>query len=138
LTNSEKDLTLEELRKASNSLDIAQSLLKDALEHNQHHIELHKALRDSCIQRFEFCVELSWKISMKVLGLNTKSPNLAIREMAQNNLIENPEMWFEFLLARNKTSHTYNEDIAKQVYEETVRLQPELVQLISRLEKVIL
>ena len=57
--------------------------------------------------------------------------------MAQNNLISNPELWFEFLLARNKTSHTYNEDVAKQVYLETVKLTPELNILISELEKIV-
>jgi len=96
---------------------------------------MHKALRDSCIQRFEFCVELSWKVSIKILGLLTKSPNVAIRDMAQNNLIDNPDKWFDFLTARNKTSHTYNEDIAQQVYNETLKLTPELDQLLFRLEK---
>ena len=76
------------------------------------------------------------KISIKILGLNTKSPNIAIRDMAQNNLIDDPELWFEFLLARNKTSHTYNEDVAKQVYQVTLKLSPELKSLISKLEKI--
>lgn len=136
MTNNEKEITLEELKKASKSLTTAQNLLKEALSNSPQHVELHKALRDSCIQRFEFCVELSWKISMKILGLTTKSPNIAIREMAQNNIIDNPDKWFEFLLARNKTSHTYNEDIAKQVYNEAVKLMPELSTLIAKLEKI--
>lgn len=127
---------LQELIKASDSLKTAQSLLKTALIENPQNIELHKALRDSCIQRFEFCIELSWKISIKLLGLDTKAPNPAIREMAQNNLIDDPKLWFDFLVARNKTSHTYDEEIANEVFKEAEKLVPELDKLLSRLEKL--
>ena len=136
MPNTNHTVALTELIKASQSLAIAQELLLNAINHEPKNIELHKALRDSCIQRFEFCIELAWKISIKILGLNTKSPSIAIRDMSQNNLIESPELWFEFLLARNKTSHTYNEDVAKQVYSETVKLVPELRLLIAKLEKI--
>ena len=71
---------------------------------------MHKALRDACIQRFEFCVELSWKTSVRAFGLEIKSPNTAIRDMARNTLIDNTQIWFDFLVARNKTSHTYDEE----------------------------
>jgi ribosomal protein S12 len=50
-------------------------------------------------------------IANQLLGLSTKAPNSAVREMAQNNLIDNPDLWFDFLIARNKTSHTYAEDM---------------------------
>lgn len=135
MANSEKDISIEELKKATQSLKIAQSLLADSLKNNPEHFEMHKALRDSCIQRFQFCVELSWKVSIKIIGLSTKSPNVAIRDMAQNNLIDSPDKWFDFLTARNKTSHTYNENIAQQVYNETLKLIPELDQLLRRLEQ---
>ena len=127
---------LQELIKASDSLKTAQSLLKTALIENPQNIELHKALRDSCIQRFEFCIELSWKISIKLLGLDKKAPNPAIREMAQNNLIDDPKLWFDFLVARNKKSHTYDEEIANEVFKEAEKLVPELDKLLSRLEKL--
>ena len=128
--------TLEELSKAATSLNISRDLLKNAITQEPQNIELHKALRDGCIQRFEFCVELSWKVSMKILGLETKAPNTAIRDMAQNHLIDDPQIWFDFLLARNKTSHTYAEEVAKAVYLEVEKLIPELHQLITRLQKV--
>jgi nucleotidyltransferase substrate binding protein (TIGR01987 family) len=72
---------------------------------------------------------------MKVLGLQVKAPNPAIREMAQNGLIDNPEKWFEFILARNKTSHSYDEDIAEEVYQEIVLFIPELDKLINKLAR---
>jgi nucleotidyltransferase substrate binding protein (TIGR01987 family) len=111
----------QEFKKAIDALKIATQLLDESIKNTPDNIELHKALRDSCIQRFEFCVELGWKVSMKILGLNTQAPNTAIREMAQNNLIDNTQTWFDLLIARNKTSHTYNEDIAREVYKITIQ-----------------
>lgn len=76
--------------------------------------------RDACIQRFEFCIELAWKISAKQMGSSSTTAKPVIREMAQNGLINNPEQWFEFVNARNQTSHSYDEDVAKQVYAVAV------------------
>ncbi len=127
--------TIEELCKATDSLKISRDLLKNAIDKDPNNIELHKLLRDGSIQRFEFCIELSWKVSMKVLGLSVLAPNPAIRDMARNNLIDKPQLWFDFLVARNKTSHSYDEEVAKIVYAEVEKLIPELEQLILRLKR---
>lgn len=71
--------TITELEKAKVSLETS-------IQNDSANTEMHKALRDACIQRFEFCVELAWKVSIKSLGLDTKAPNPAIRDMAQNKL----------------------------------------------------
>lgn len=129
-------MTIDELIKASDSLKVAQKLLREAQQTSPDNLELHKALRDAAIQRFEFCVELSWKVSIKILGLQAKAPNPAIRDMAQNGLIDDPSIWFDFLRARNKTSHTYDEDVAREVYREVERLEPELNKLILKLQSI--
>jgi nucleotidyltransferase substrate binding protein (TIGR01987 family) len=129
--------TLNELQKAFESLKTSKKLLQEAFTTDSAHIELHRALRDSCIKRFEFCVELSWKISVKMLGLTTQAPNPAIREMAQNGLIDEPQMWFNFLIARNKTSHSYDEDIAKEVYREIEKFIGEQEKLIKNLQNLV-
>jgi nucleotidyltransferase substrate binding protein (TIGR01987 family) len=72
--------------------------------------------RDATIQRFEFCVELSWKTAKKVMGSSSSAPKPVIREMAAQGLIADPDLWFEFLDARNDSSHTYKEEIAERVY----------------------
>ncbi len=61
LTEYEKalDSLKEALRFASSSLS-----LEDAV--------LFKIARDACIQRFEYCIELSWRVSVKKLGSTTK------------------------------------------------------------------
>jgi len=129
-------VSLSELIKATTSLKTSCSLLENSIKSEPNSEDLHLALRDACIQRFEFCVELAWKTSIKVLGLETKAPNIAIRDMAQNKLIDNPQIWFEFLLARNKTSHSYDKEVAKAVFIEVEKLLPELDQLIIRLQKI--
>lgn len=128
--------TVEDLSKAAESLKISRDLLTQAIVKDSKNLELHKLLRDGSIQRFKICIELVWKVSMKILGLNVSAPNPAIREMARNGLIDQPQVWFDFLTARNKTSHTYDEEIAKVVYAEVEKLIPELDKLLTHLKKI--
>ena len=46
-----------------------------------------KIARDASIQRFEYCIELSWKVAMKKLGSQTKFAKPAVRLMARGDLI---------------------------------------------------
>lgn len=57
-------VALDEFKKALDSLDEALKLFYKAADESAE----KKAFRDSCIQRFEFCVELSWKVALKILG----------------------------------------------------------------------
>jgi nucleotidyltransferase substrate binding protein (TIGR01987 family) len=82
-------------------------------------------------------VELSWKTAVKALGLELKSPNTAIRDMARNNLIDETDTWFELLTARNKTSHTYDEDVAKEVYAITQKSIPYFEDLCQKIEDIL-
>lgn len=127
-------VSIEELCKAAEALKIAQRLLSESVASEPTNTDLHQALRDSCIQRFEFCVELAWKTSIRLLALPTKSPATAVREMAQNGLIENTNIWFDFLEARNKTSHTYDDKVAQQVYAVAEKFVPALDALIAKLQ----
>ena len=94
------------------------------------------AFRDACIQRFEYSLELSWKTSMKILGSNTLAAKPAVREMARNNLIDMPELWLEFVDARNNTSHTYSENVAIKVFEKVQQFFPEAQKLILKLKQI--
>ena len=76
--------------------------------------------RDAAIQRFKYTFELSWKVLRRYFKINN---NLEIfnvkdifREAGKQGLIEKVEKWFEYLEARNLTSHTYDEAIADKVY----------------------
>jgi nucleotidyltransferase substrate binding protein (TIGR01987 family) len=102
--------SISEFEKALTQLRTAMDMMKAASD------DATKALmRDGVIQRFEFCVELAWKSAVKKLGLATQAPKPAVRDMAQSGYITDVQSWFEFVEARNKSSHTYAEAIALQV-----------------------
>lgn len=92
-------------------------------------------LRDSTIQRFEFCVELAWKTSKKVMGTSTSAPKDVIREMAQSSYITNLDIWLTAIDMRNLSSHTYKEDLAERVYNFASVFLSELILLVKTLEK---
>ena len=76
--------------------------------------------RDGVIQRFEYTIELFWKVSKKVLeenGISAIAPKDVIRELASIGWIDNPRELLEFLKMRNETSHSYKEEVAKKVFE---------------------
>lgn len=61
--------------------------------------------RDGIIQRFEYCLEISWGSARKILeyqGFQVDTPRNVIRELAKIGWINNPEDWFEFLDAKKK------------------------------------
>ncbi len=77
--------------------------------------------KDATIQRFEFCFELSWKLLQaysKEQGIDCYSPRNCIREAYNLGVISDSEKWFDFLNARNLTSHTYSQEIADKIYEK--------------------
>ncbi len=126
-------VSLNELAKAIHSLEEALALYRDQTIAQSDIVR--KAFRDACIQRFEYCIELAWKTSMKVLGSTTLAAKPAIREMARNNLIPNPDQWMEFIEARNESSHSYDEEIAAKVFKSIEAFHPESVRLLEALKK---
>ena len=86
-------------------------------------------VRDATIQRFEYTFELSWKLFRRVAkieGITVGSPRQAIRSAYDVALLEDIDAWFEMLDDRNRTSHTYNEVTAEQVYESACNLPSKL------------
>lgn len=74
---------------------------------------------DGTIQRFEFCIELFWKVLKKFLskeGYDVKSPKQALQEAYQMEWIHDESLWLQMLEDRNETSHTYNDDTANRIY----------------------
>lgn len=86
-------------------------------------------IRDSVIQRFEFCIELAWKTSKKTMGSSSTAPKEVIREMAQNLYIADISLWLKAIDERNLSSHTYNEELAERVYLFVKNFYPELEKL---------
>jgi len=81
---------------------------------------LDEILKDGIIQRFEYTHELAWNV-MKDFLLEIGDVTLygskdATREAFKTELIKSGDVWMEMIKSRNKTSHTYNEEIAQEIY----------------------
>jgi nucleotidyltransferase substrate binding protein (TIGR01987 family) len=75
--------------------------------------------RDAAIQRFEFCFELAWKVIQeraRTEGLECQSPKGCFKLAYKNNWIVEEAGWLAMLEDRNRTAHTYDETLAKDVY----------------------
>lgn len=84
-------------------------------------------VRDSCIQRFEYCYDLSAKMIKRYLSMIAANPGevqemsfqTLIREAFSQGVLKNSwDQWWLYRDYRNKTSHGYNEKIAKEIIQE--------------------
>jgi nucleotidyltransferase substrate binding protein (TIGR01987 family) len=93
---------------------------------------LDEMIKEGLIQRFEYSHELAWKV-MKDFAEYQGTTNIsgsrdAIREALQMNLIQSGEVWMDMMLSRNKSSHTYNEATANEIYSKILsEYFPELI-----------
>lgn len=82
---------------------------------------LDEIIKEGLIQRFEYTHELAWKV-MKDYATYQGNPNVggsmdATREAFQLKLVADGNVWMDMIGSRNKTSHTYNEETADEIYE---------------------
>ncbi len=94
--------------------------------------------RDGIIQRFEYCLEVSWGAAKKVLEyheIKTDSPRNIFRELAKHEWIDNPEDWILSLEARNKTSHLYHENVAEEIFKVVPHFLKESHKLLKVLQE---
>lgn len=99
------------------------------------------AVRDACIQRFEYCYDFSKKILIKHLknigedSVDNKSLAEVIRVGAKKGLLLNSwDIWSNYLENRNRTSHGYDENIAKKIVEEIPSFLIEIEYLLEKLK----
>lgn len=99
-------------------LENAVSRLDEAIKDSKK-IEL-STLKDGVIQRFEFTLELSWKILKTYLvneGIDcVNTPKSVVREAYKAGIIKNGEVWIEMIDDRNLTSHIYSQSMADDIY----------------------
>ena len=120
-------INIASLLKASNAFQAALNAPKNDLT------------RDATIQRFEFTFELAWKTLKRVLkvqGILVNNPRDTFRSAAQNALIPDPTLWFEFLDYRNQTTHIYNEKIAETIYAALTQFDQQLILLLNHLKSL--
>ena len=109
---------------------------------NQSHADPdNELLRDGVIQRFEYTMDLSWKMIQRYLKHIAQVEESAIRtkkdlfrEAGRLGLISNVEVWFGYYEARNETSHTYDPQIAESVFEQAELFLPDAISLFEALK----
>ncbi len=81
--------------------------------------ELTELEEQGLIQRFEFTHELAWNVLKDYFeyqgNVTITGSRDATREGFNKGLIENGEGWMEMIKSRNQSTHTYNEDVAKEI-----------------------
>lgn len=112
-------------------LQTAAKRLQEALEREKDDI-----VRDAVIQRFGFTFELTWKTLVTILrenGMTFTGVKTVFRDAARMGLLDDPEVWFSYLEARNLTTHTYDLEVAEKVYEKAKEFSAALQPLLSKL-----
>lgn len=85
--------------------------------------DLFLSMRDSLIQRFEYCSDMFWKYLKLYLELvervelEVKSPKAVVREVVKTGLVteKDGKEFIKMLDDRNLTSHTYQEKLAEEI-----------------------
>ena len=109
MSSQKTQLTFTKLNKALSRLE---EILKKPMEADRSNI-------DASIQRFEFTIELFWKLLKRILadlGQEATYPREVLQAAYAGNLIENESAWIRMLEDRNQTSHAYNEELADAIY----------------------
>jgi len=81
-------------------------------------------LKEGVIQRFEYTHELAWNVMKDFLeasgNVGLYGSRDATREALSKGLLENGDIWMDMIKSRNKTSHTYNEETAEEIYKKII------------------
>ena len=81
---------------------------------------LDEIIKEGLIQRFEYTHELAWNLMKdyaEYQGNSTVGGSRdATREAFELKLFTNGHVWMDMIDSRNKTSHTYNQITANQIY----------------------
>jgi nucleotidyltransferase substrate binding protein (TIGR01987 family) len=78
-----------------------------------------KAFRDSTILSFTFVYELTWKAMKEALGLvgiSARNPRETFQHAYRQEWIGNERFWLDMLEDGDLIVHTYNQDLAKEIY----------------------
>lgn len=125
------------LRKLSQSVEYIQKMKQ---RNSELDVVLDEMIKEGLIQRFEYTHELAWNL-MKDYALFQGNSTIggsrdATREAFQLQIIENGKIWMDMIGSRNKTSHTYNEDTAEEIYTKILRdYHPAFLTFLQKMEE---
>lgn len=123
------------------SLQQAIASLQRALD--EYHQAPSEFVRDACILRFGYTYDLAHKMLKRFLENTAANPaeidgfsfQQLIRTGAERGLLANSwDHWSDYRLARNITSHSYNEAKALEVFARIPAFLNEAAYLLARLQ----
>jgi nucleotidyltransferase substrate binding protein (TIGR01987 family) len=84
------------------------------------HKSLNEMEEQGLIQAFEYTFELAWKTLQDYLEIESgyvelKGPRPVLKQAFKDGIITKGEVCMEMLNDRNRSVHTYDEDIAKEI-----------------------
>jgi len=101
--------------------------------------ELSVLEEQGIIKAFEYTFELAWNMLKDFLEYSGQTELYGSRDVIRKafnlGLIEEGENWMDMLKSRNRTSHTYNEETAREISDAVKRIYYELFkQLQAKME----
>lgn len=115
---------------------------KDSTDRNE---RLFTSMRDSMIQRFEYCTDLLWKVlklyleEIEKIDLPINSPRIIVREAVAARILTESEgfEYMDMVKSRNITSHIYREEIADAIAHEVPEYYEFMKKIMDRIQKTI-
>jgi nucleotidyltransferase substrate binding protein (TIGR01987 family) len=104
--------------------------------------DLSELEEQGAIQSFEYTYELAWNVMKDFLEYQGQTDIYgsrdAIRKSFQLGLIEDGEKWMDAYVSRTKTSHTYNEETAREIVDAILTTYYPLFQALENKMKTLL
>ncbi len=111
------------LHKLSQAIDyVKQKIINedDIVDDSELGVVLDEIIKEGLIQRFEYTHELAWNVMKDYTAyqgnMSVGGSRDATKEGFQLQLFTDGKVWMDMIGSRNKTSHTYNEEIADEIY----------------------
>ena len=122
----------EELKYAFAKLENATNRLKEGTDKAKDELG-----EDGVIQRFEFNFELFWK-TLKIFlydrGIDARTPHDVLSEAFKLEWLNNEDVFLNMLEDRNKTSHIYDRQVSREIFE---RIKNEYVSALEEILKML-
>lgn len=134
-------LDLSSLQKACASLERGLNYATDRFSSGLVNSDEAEILKAAVIQNFEFTYELCWKFMKRWVDVNyseSMTAGLSRRQLfrlaIENRLMDDFDRWLRYHELRNLTSHTYDRDVADEIFEAAGDFLKDAVDLLGRLE----
>ena len=115
--------------------------LKDAVNLSRQR-ELSVLEKQGLIQAFEFTHELAWNCLKDFLEFKGQTgiygSKDATRKAFELGLLENGDAWMDMIQSRNRSSHTYNQQVMQEIIEAIIESYNDLfISLANKLEQLV-